>query len=339
MPLSEAVPNNLDNGAPKTIYQKSIHNLHHDQKWQQETTLGKRVGLYRLQGEVGRGNFSQVKVAIHELTKERVAIKVLDKAKLTSKSRRMLVKEISSMESVHHPNIIRLYEVVETYSKLHLVLEYAPGGELFQKLTTEGRMREPEAKAVFIQIVSAVKHLHERNIIHRDIKAENVFCGLRGSVKLGDFGFSTRVSTEELLRTFCGSPPYAAPELFRDASYQGQPVDIWALGVLLFFMTTGHMPFPADSIAGLKRSILLGVITTPAHLTHECRTLIRGILRQSPSDRYKLDQIIYSEWLDGMTTNGPCESWSMLPTFGEGDVELSTIEKTARERLEVLGVH
>lgn len=81
--------------------------------------------------------------------------------------------------------------------------------------------------------------------------------------------------TEELLRTFCGSPPYAAPELFRDASYQGQPVDIWALGVLLFFMTTGHMPFPADSIAGLKRSILLGVITTPAHLTHECRTLIR----------------------------------------------------------------
>lgn len=80
---------------------------------------------------------------------------------------------------------------------------------------------------------------------------------------------------EEFLRTFCGSPPYAAPELFRDASYQGKPVDIWALGVLLFFMTTGHMPFPADSIAGLKRSILLGVITTPAHLTHECRTLIR----------------------------------------------------------------
>lgn len=79
----------------------------------------------------------------------------------------------------------------------------------------------------------------------------------------------------ELLHTFCGSPPYAAPELFRDASYTGGPVDVWALGVLLFFMTTGHMPFPADSIAGLKRSILLGVISIPPHLTTICRNLIR----------------------------------------------------------------
>ncbi|RZF48112.1 hypothetical protein LSTR_LSTR002178 [Laodelphax striatellus] len=328
---------NTEDGNGRSVYQKSIHNLHHDQKWQQEASLGKRVGLYRLQGEVGRGNFSHVKVAVHELTKERVAIKVLDKAKLTPKSRRMLVREIASMESVHHPTIIRLYEVIETYSKLHLVLEYAPGGELYQKLTTEGRMREAEAKAVFIQILSAVKHLHERNIIHRDIKAENVFCGVRGAVKLGDFGFSTQIRSDEMLRTFCGSPPYAAPELFRDASYQGGPVDIWALGVLLFFMTTGHMPFPADSIAGLKRSILLGVITTPAHLSNECRTLIRGILRQAPTDRFKLDQIIHSEWLEGLTIVGSCDEWSMQPTLG-ADEKMSTIEKTAREKLEVIGI-
>uniref|UniRef100_A0A1B6D2N7 non-specific serine/threonine protein kinase n=1 Tax=Clastoptera arizonana TaxID=38151 RepID=A0A1B6D2N7_9HEMI len=338
MPLDDG--SSTDQATPVGIYQRSIHSLHNDHKWQQETSLGKRVGMYRLQGEIGRGNFSYVKMAIHELTKERVAIKVLDKAKLTAKARRMLVREIASMESVHHPNLIRLYEVVETYSKLHLVVEYASGGELFNKLTTEGKMPEPEAKAVFVQILSAVKHLHERNIIHRDIKAENVFCGPRGIVKLGDFGFSTQLASghDELLRTFCGSPPYAAPELFCDASYIGAPVDIWALGVLVFFMTTGHMPFPADSISGLKRSILLGVITSPAHLSLPCRTLIRAILRQTPSDRLKIDQILTSEWLKGVTIpGGICEAWSMLPTFGPED-KLNPIEKQARERLNHLGI-
>lgn len=326
--------------AQLSVYQRSLHNLHHDHKWQQETSLGKRVGMYRLQGEVGRGNFSYVKMAIHELTKERVAIKVLDKAKLTAKARRMLVREIASMECVHHPNIIRLYEVVETYSKLHLVVEFANGGELFNKLTTEGKLSEPSAKAIFIQIVSAVKHLHERNIIHRDIKAENVFCGPRGIVKLGDFGFSTQLTSgpDELLRTFCGSPPYAAPELFRDASYVGGPVDIWALGVLLFFMTTGHMPFPADSIGGLKRSILLGVITAPAHLSPQCRSLIKAVLRQAPSDRLKVEQILISEWLEGVQLpGGICEPWSMIPTLRAED-RLTPIERTARERLSNLGI-
>uniref|UniRef100_A0A1B6GBA1 non-specific serine/threonine protein kinase n=1 Tax=Cuerna arida TaxID=1464854 RepID=A0A1B6GBA1_9HEMI len=325
---------------PSTLYEKCIYNLHHDHKWQQETSLGKRVGLYRLQGEVGRGNFSYVKMAIHELTKERVAIKVLDKAKLTSKARRMLTREIASMETVHHPNIIRLYEVVETYSKLHLVMEFANGGELFNKLTTEGKLGEPEAKAIFIQLLSAVKHIHERNIIHRDIKAENVFLGPRGVVKLGDFGFSTQLTSgsRELLHTFCGSPPYAAPELFQDASYEGGPVDIWALGVLLFFMTTGHMPFPADSIAGLKRSILLGVITIPPHLSSPCRVLVRAILRQTPKDRLTVDQIMESEWMKDVTRSQvECEPWSMLPTVNT-EQALSEIERTGLERLSAMGI-
>ncbi|XP_073975379.1 serine/threonine-protein kinase NIM1-like isoform X2 [Rhodnius prolixus] len=340
MPPDQALPPLLNNNTQQpSLYDKSVHNLHHDQKWQQEATLGKRVALYKVQGELGRGNFSTVKLGVHELTKERVAIKILDKSKLTPKARKMLVREISSMEAVHHKNIIRLFEVVETYSKLHLVMEYVSGGELYQKLTTEGRMKEPDAKSTFAQILSAVKHLHERNIIHRDIKAENVFCGTRGVVKLGDFGFSTRVAANEDLRTFCGSPPYAAPELFRDESYSGRPVDIWALGVLLFFMTTGHMPFPADSIAGLKRSILLGVITAPAHLTLPCRTLIRGILRQTPKDRFSVDQIAGSEWMQGTTVaEGTCERWITTPSVGTPTEKLSAEEKAAREKLESLGI-
>nr|XP_018906028.1 PREDICTED: serine/threonine-protein kinase NIM1-like [Bemisia tabaci]XP_018906029.1 PREDICTED: serine/threonine-protein kinase NIM1-like [Bemisia tabaci]XP_018906030.1 PREDICTED: serine/threonine-protein kinase NIM1-like [Bemisia tabaci]XP_018906031.1 PREDICTED: serine/threonine-protein kinase NIM1-like [Bemisia tabaci] len=259
-----------------SVYEKLQHNLQNDEKWKQEISLGKRITLYKLQGEIGRGNFSQVKMAVHELTKERVAIKILDKAKLTVKARRMLDREISNMTSIHHPNIIRLFEVIESFSKLFLVMEYASGGELYQKLTAVGKLPEIDAKTIFAQILSAVKYLHQNLIIHRDLKAENVFCSSRGLVKVGDFGFSTRLANgfEEQLKTFCGSPPYAAPELFRDESYVGGPVDVWAMGVLLYFMTTGYMPFPADSIAALKRNILAGVFTVPSHLSSSCRFLI-----------------------------------------------------------------
>ncbi|PSN44975.1 Serine/threonine-protein kinase NIM1 [Blattella germanica] len=313
LPDDSATSSNPEVGSSAgTPYQRLLHALHNDQRWLTEVNLGKRVGFYRFRGDLGSGNFSQVKMAIHQLTKERVAVKILDKSKLDQKTRRMLSREIATMEAIHHPNIIRLYEVVETYSKIHLVMEYASGGELFNKITTAGKIAENDAKLLFAQVISAVQYMHDHDFIHRDIKAENVFFAGPNLVKLGDFGSSQQ------LNTFCGSPPYAAPELFRDESYLGAPVDVWALGILLYFMVTAQMPFKAQTVATLKKHILEGVFSIPGHVSFQCRKVIEGILRKAPRDRLSLVEVRSCDWLRGVsfpTTPGPSESYSLGPTF------------------------
>ncbi|KAH7935165.1 hypothetical protein HPB52_004628 [Rhipicephalus sanguineus] len=276
-------------------YQRLLDALTNDIRWQKDVDLGRRVGFYRFRGELGTGNFSQVKVAVHCLVKEKVAVKILDKSKMDAKTQRMLSREIASMESLHHPHVIRLYEVIETLSRVHLALEFAPGGELFQKITSDGRYPEEEARIVFAQVASAINHMHELNIVHRDIKAENVFIAGHNLVKVGDFGFSTQLrSREEALSTFCGSPPYAAPELFRDESYAGPCVDVWALGVLLYFVVTACMPFRAQTVAALKKLILEGHYTLPEYLSEQCKKLIASILQASCTSAFVLP--IVEQW-------------------------------------------
>ncbi|CAL1265467.1 unnamed protein product [Larinioides sclopetarius] len=325
-----------------TPYQKVLHKLQTDEKWHQDITQGKRIGLYRLKEELGTGNFSQVRAGVHALTKERVAVKILDKSKLDNKTQKMLAREILSMETLHHPHVIRLYEVLETLSRIYLVMEYANGGELFHRISQHGSFSEKAARPLFAQITAAVDHMHSHNIVHRDLKAENVFFHGPNTVKVGDFGFSTYIQdSQEPLRTFCGSPPYAAPELFRDDSYVGPMVDVWALGVLLYFMLTASMPFKATTVSGLKKQILEGEYTIPDYLSTECHYLIVGILKQDPKSRTTLEQLKKSNWLMGQTLPEALPEVGMVSENadcnGNGTV-LSSVDMCVREKVADLGI-
>ncbi|XP_072518386.1 serine/threonine-protein kinase NIM1 [Salminus brasiliensis] len=325
-----------------TPLEKLTLDMCHDENTIKELTVGRRVGFYKVRGEIGCGNFSKVKLAFHALTKDKVAIKVMDKMRLDLQTQRMLSREISSMESLYHPNVLRLYEVVETPCRLYLVLEYAGGGDLHSRITSQGKLTDPESKIVFAQILSAVKYMHDNNIIHRDLKAENVLYSCSACVKVADFGFSTRVSNRnQMLDTFCGSPPYAAPELFKDESYLGPPVDVWAMGVLLFFIVTGTMPFRADTVPKLRRCVIEGAYILPVWVSAPCQCLIRGILKPEPSERYALDQMLGCEWLLPVELFRP--AWPLcqlnpVHLLEAGSGRLNQEEEDVRAILQELGV-
>jgi len=217
------------------------------------------------------------------------------------------------------------------------VIEYASGGELFAKISNEGKISEKTAKRLYAQVVSAVEHMHKNNIIHRDLKAENVFIAGPYLVKVGDFGFSTYSTPDDTLNTFCGSPPYAAPELFKDESYIGVFVDVWALGILLYFMVTGVMPFRAETVGKLKKVILEGTYFMPEFLSESCKQLIRELLRLTPSQRIAIPDIKHSDWLQGEHYPKSDGRYNLLPGSALSE-KASPEEKETIKILNDLGI-
>ncbi|KAJ4928427.1 hypothetical protein JOQ06_016219 [Pogonophryne albipinna] len=263
---------------------------------------GKVAGLYDLDKTLGRGHFAVVKLARHVFTGEKVAVKVIDKTKLDPVARAHLFQEVRCMKMVQHPNVVRLYEVIDTATKLYLILELGDGGDMYDCIMKhEGGLTEEVAKCYFAQIVHAISYCHRLHVVHRDLKPENVvFFEKLGVVKLTDFGFSNRFQPGKTLNTSCGSLAYSAPEILLGDEYDAPAVDIWSLGVILFMLVCGQPPFQETNDSETLTMIMDCKYTVPPHISHACKDLIARMLQREPTQRATLEEIGAHEWLQGV---------------------------------------
>ncbi|XP_067928295.1 serine/threonine-protein kinase SIK2-like [Watersipora subatra] len=273
-----------------------------------------KVGLYDIGDVIGEGNFATVRFARHRHTKSDVAIKIIDKTKLSKSDLDKVHREIEIMRLLNHPNIIKLYQVMKTEKLLYLVTEYAPNGEIFDHIVKHGKLSEPEARKKFWQILAAVEYCHSCKVVHRDLKAENLLLDANGNIKIADFGFGNTFSFDGKLATFCGSPPYAAPELFEGKTYRGPEVDIWSLGVVLYVLVCGGLPFYGENLRDLKDRVLKGMFRIPFWMSEGCEHLIRRMLVRDPERRYTIDQIKKHRWVMSGTPLKPVPSSLIIAT-------------------------
>ncbi|KAK0444271.1 uncharacterized protein EV420DRAFT_1010005 [Desarmillaria tabescens] len=266
------------------------------------------VGNYTLGKVIGEGAYGKVRMGTHRLTSTRVAIKQIPKSMSAT-----LTREIHHHRQLHHPHVAQMYEVIATESSIWIVTELCSGGELFDYLVEKGRLSEDETKVMFGQLCLAVAYLHEKGIVHRDLKLENVLLDERCKVKLGDFGFTREFERGTLMETFCGTTGYASPEMLQGKKYQGPEVDVWSLGIILYCLLTGTLPFDDDDEAVMRQKIIKGDFEDPEWLSIESRDLIKNILVMDPAKRLTIPQILTHSWF-GTT----------IPTFQhESPIQLS----------------
>jgi serine/threonine protein kinase len=238
-----------------------------------------------------------VKLATHAVTSHKVAVKILNKSKIKQLGMEEKVqREINILHLCTHPHIIRLYEVIDTPTDIFLVNEYVSGGELFDYIVSKGRLSADEARNFFHQIISGVEYCHFQKIVHRDLKPENLLLDANLNIKIADFGLSNLMRDGDFLRTSCGSPNYAAPEVISGHLYAGPEVDVWSCGVILYALLCGSLPFDDESIPNLFKKIKSGMYSLPTHLSQLAKNLIPRMLEVDPMKRITIPEIRLHPW-------------------------------------------
>jgi serine/threonine protein kinase len=261
------------------------------------------LGKYELGRLLGRGTFAKVYLARPVAGGEPVAVKVLDKAEVmgTAGMAPRVLREVTAMRRLRHPNVLRLHEVLATRAKIYLVMELATGGDLLSRLAALPRRRLPEhaARRVFVQLVAALAYCHARGVAHRDVKPQNVLLDADGSLKVSDFGLSAlpdSLRDDGRLHTACGTPAYAAPEVLRRKAYDGAKADAWSCGVILFVLLAGQLPFDDSNIADMCRKAHRREYEYPEWVSPAARRLINRLLDPNPATRVAVEALAAHPW-------------------------------------------
>ncbi|KAF5461773.1 hypothetical protein F2P56_017846 [Juglans regia] len=255
------------------------------------------IGKYKIGRTIGEGNFAKVKLAVDSTDGQYVAIKTIDKNKVMESDLKYQVKrEIRTMKLLHHPNIVRIHEVLGTKTKIYIVMEYVPGGQLTDKMSYSKKLEEREARRLFQQLIDAVDYCHSKGVYHRDLKPENLLLDQKGNLKVSDFGLSALQKPGGTLTTACGSPSYVAPELLANKGYDGAAADVWSCGVILFELLAGHLPFDDSNLINLYKKICRAEYTCPEWFTEDQKKLLSRILDKNPESRMSIPDIVEDKW-------------------------------------------
>ncbi|KAI9811209.1 MAG: Protein kinase, partial [Phylliscum demangeonii] len=283
-------------GRHRAAYPASVLPVQASSETSSHSRSKQRLGQYTVLKTLGEGSFGKVKLAVHQVSGQKVALKIISRRKLINRDMAGRVeREIQYLQLLRHPHIIKLYTVITTPSEIIMVLEYA-GGELFNYIVTHGKATEDTARRLFQQMIGAVEYCHRHKIVHRDLKPENVLLDDRLNVKIADFGLSNIMTDGNFLKTSCGSPNYAAPEVISGKLYAGPEVDVWSCGVILYVMLCGGLPFDDEYIPALFKKIAQGHYTIPPYVSSGAANLIRRMLVVNAVHRITVHEIRQDAW-------------------------------------------
>ena len=258
--------------------------------------ISNTIDQYIIEQKLGEGIFGTVKLATHKITKEKVAIKLLNKNKITKAEQTLLSRELLILKKMNHFNIIKLYSIIETESIIYLVQEYSSGSELSNYINYHSKTDEKEICKFFQQIISGVEYIHSMGIAHRDLKPENILLNRSNDIKIIDFGLSNIYKEGQLLKTSCGSPYYAPPEMLQGKPYNGLYSDIYSCGIILYYMLTKKLPFNENNNTELYKKKIEGKFNIPKNISKDAQDLLKKIIKVKPEERIKIKDIKKHPW-------------------------------------------
>lgn len=239
----------------------------------------KKIGHYFLENRIGHGAFSSIYKARHDMLDTQVAIKCISKQRMDSDPvYKKCLAEIEALRTLDHPNVIKLFEILQSEKYIYLVLEYCSNRDMYALLDSKAKLTEAEARFYFRQIIEAMIYCHAAGFSHRDLKLENIFLGSHSNVKIGDFGLCSRLRQGELMATSCGSLRYAAPEVINGKTYSGELADSWSCGIILFTLLAGYHPFEDDCYVSILKKIMRRQYLMPTDLSPTATDLLRRIM-------------------------------------------------------------